>query len=187
MRRDWVAATDGSTGEMREEDDEDGRRGGAEVTRRRRRRGQPPWRGACCQESWGGNRSDNLFYFINLLSILLPFFLPSPTKLASSVVDERCHYSSSSFSSSSRFVAASKLHVALLVESIRSTSSTAVKRYLLASLTHSFSFAVNRLEICTAPGHASFPRASGFNGAAAFYFINLLSILLLFFCRRQRN
>jgi hypothetical protein len=25
MRRDWVAATDGSTGEMREEDNKDGR------------------------------------------------------------------------------------------------------------------------------------------------------------------
>ncbi len=64
MRRDWVAATDGSIGKMREEDDKDGRRGGAEVTRRRRRRGQPPWQGACCQESWRGNRSDILFYFI---------------------------------------------------------------------------------------------------------------------------
>ena len=74
MRRDWVAATDGSTGEMREEDNEDSRRGGAEVTRRRRRRGLPPWRGVCCPESRGGNRSDILFILlVNLLSILLPF------------------------------------------------------------------------------------------------------------------
>ena len=32
MRRDWVAATDGSTGEMREEDDEDGRRAAKTTT-----------------------------------------------------------------------------------------------------------------------------------------------------------
>ena len=49
--------------------------------------------------------------------------MPSPTQLASSVFDLRCHRSSSLFLSSSRFVAASKSHVALLVESIRSTSS----------------------------------------------------------------
>ena len=52
-----------------------------------------------------------------------PVSLPSPTQLASSVVDVRCQRSSSSFLSSSRFVAASKSHVALLIESIRSTSS----------------------------------------------------------------
>ena len=46
-----------------------------------------------------------------------PVSLPSPTQLASPVVDVQCHHLSSSFSSSSRFVAASKLHVALLVES----------------------------------------------------------------------
>ena len=66
-----------------------------------------------------------MIYFIllvNLLSILLPFFFPSPTQLALSVVDEQCHCSFSLFSSSSRFIAASKSHVALLVESICSTS-----------------------------------------------------------------
>ena len=46
-----------------------------------------------------------------------PVSLPSPMQLASSIVDVRCQRSSSSFSSSSRFVAVSKLHVALLVES----------------------------------------------------------------------
>jgi hypothetical protein len=103
---------------MREEDNEDSRRGGAEVTRRRRRRGRPPRRGVCCPESWGGNRSDILFYFIGQpTQHPPPVSLPSPTQLASSIVDVRCHRSSSSFSSSSHFVAASKSHVALLVES----------------------------------------------------------------------
>jgi hypothetical protein len=52
-----------------------------------------------------------------------PISLPSPTQLASSIVDVLGQRSSSSFLSSSRFVAASKSHIALLVESIRSTSS----------------------------------------------------------------
>jgi len=103
---------------MREEDDEDSHRGGAEVTQRRRRRGRPPWRGVCCPESWGGNHSDILFYFIGQpTQHPPPVSLPSPTQLASSIVDVRCHPSSSSFSSSSRFVAASKSHVALIVKS----------------------------------------------------------------------
>ena len=105
---------------MREEDDEDSRRGGAEVTRRRRRRrrGRP---GVCAAQSHG-EEIVVIIYFILLVNLLStqhppPVSLPSPTQLASSIVDERCHRSSSSFSSSLRFVAASKSHVAPLVES----------------------------------------------------------------------
>ena len=132
MRRDWVAATDGSTGEMREEDDEDGRRGGAEGTWRRRRRGQPSRQGVCCPESWGGNHSDFFIYFIGQpTQHPPPVSLPSSTQLASSVVDVQCHRLSSLFSSLSRFVDASKLHVALLVESIVHTMQ-ALKRFLVS-------------------------------------------------------
>jgi hypothetical protein len=60
-----------------------------------------------------------------------PVSLPSPTQLASSVVSVRCHRSSSLFSSSSRFVAASKSHVALLVESIVHTMQ-ASKQFLVS-------------------------------------------------------
>ena len=114
---------------MREEDDKDSRQGGAEVTRRRRRRGQPPWRGVCCPESWGGNCSDILYYFIGQpTQHPPPISLPSPTQLASSIGDVRCHRLSSSFLSSSCFVAASKLHAALLVESFVHTMQ-ASKRF----------------------------------------------------------
>ena len=116
MRRYCVVArTQGSTGEMREEDDEDGHRGGTEVTWRRRRRGQPPWRGACCPESWGGNCSD-IFFMGQPTQHPPPVSLHLSMQLALSVVDVWCHRSSSLFSSSSRFVAASKSHIALLVK-----------------------------------------------------------------------
>ena len=104
---------------MREEDDEDSRRGGAEVTRRRRRRRGRP--GVCAAQSHG-EEIVVIIYFILLVNLLStqhppPVSLPSPTQLASSIVDVRCHRSSSLFSSSSHFVVASKSHVAPLVES----------------------------------------------------------------------
>ena len=65
-----------------------------------------------------------LFFFIGQSTQYPPpISLPSPTQLALSVVDVRCQHSSSSFLSLSLFVAASKSHVTLLVESIHSTSS----------------------------------------------------------------
>jgi len=79
---------DGSTGEMRQEDDNDDHQGGAEVMRRRRRRWRPPWQGVCWPELWGGNRSNDLFYYIGQpTQHPPPVSLPSPMQLAFSVVN----------------------------------------------------------------------------------------------------
>ena len=143
---------------MREEDDEDSHRGGAEVTQRRRRRGRPPWRGVCCPESWGGNHSDILFYFIGQpTQHPPPVSLPSPTQLALSVVDVQCHHSSSSFSSSSRFVAASKLHGALLVESIVHMMQ-ASKRFLASLCTRHPSQLIHHTAVSCAHHHPPAPQ-----------------------------